>query len=51
MTTQTNLKAGRRNNRSETLVRDPQTANLKVKTRVRAGLSYSKLEWTYARQK
>ena len=42
MTSHTDLRAGRRNNRSETLVRDPQAANLKAKTGVRAGI-----EWTY----
>jgi hypothetical protein len=35
MTTKTNLKAGRRANNNETLVRDTQ--GLKLKTRIRAG--------------
>jgi type VI protein secretion system component Hcp len=53
VTTQTNLKAGRRNNRSVTQVRDAKAANLKVKTNVRAGerptetvaFYYSKISW------
>jgi hypothetical protein len=52
MTTHTHLNAGR-NQRRETLVSDRQAANLKVKTRVRAGteswsLHYAKVEMAYA---
>jgi hypothetical protein len=50
MTTKTNLKAGGGwSNHNETLVRDKKTVNLKVKTRVRAGIdqqfAYQKLKW------
>jgi hypothetical protein len=40
MTTRTNLKAGRRNNHNETLVRDAQAPGLKTKTRVRGGVIF-----------
>jgi hypothetical protein len=46
MTTRTNLKAGgRRLNHNETLVRDGQAANLKIKTRIRAGFAKVALEY------
>lgn len=37
MTTKTSLKAGRRNNRNETMVRDVRWAGFKNRTHVRAG--------------
>jgi hypothetical protein len=42
MTIKTSLKSGgRRANHNETLVRDANAANLKVKTSVRAGTSFA----------
>ena len=41
MKTKSNLKAdGKKFNNNETLVKDPQAAGLKIKTRVRGGLVF-----------
>ena len=41
MKTRTNLKAGGTSlNNNETLVKDPQAAGLKIKTRIRGGLHF-----------